>query len=112
MFPGVGGMNPKQMAKMMAQMGIKTEELDSSKVTIELKDGTRLVVFEPSVMQIEIQGQRSFQVSGKVQEEKDAAEEDIKLVMEQAGCSREEAINALRETGGDIAEAILRLKNE
>ncbi|MCX8198069.1 MAG: nascent polypeptide-associated complex protein [Candidatus Micrarchaeota archaeon] len=106
------GFDPKQMAKAMRQMGIKTEEISASKVTIELKEGGRLVVFEPSVIQIEMQGQKSFQVSGKVQEEPEAGEEDIKMVQEAAGCSREEAQNALRESGGDIAEAILRLKGE
>lgn len=106
------GMDPKNMAKMMKQMGIKSDELEAAKVTIELRDGTRLVVFEPTVVQIEMQGEKSFQVSGKVQEEQDAGEDDIKMVMEAAGCSREEAQIALRETGGDIAEAILKLKNE
>lgn len=106
------GMDPKNLSKLMKQMGIKSEDLDASRVTIELKDGTRLQVFEPSVVQIEMQGQKSFQVSGKVQEEKEAGEDDIRLVMEEAGCSREEAMNALRETGGDIAEAIIKLKGE
>ncbi len=106
------GMDPKNMAKMMKQMGIKSDELEATKVTIELRDGTRLVVFEPTVVQIEMQGEKTFQVSGKVQEEQDAGEEDIKMVMEAAGVSREEAQNALRETGGDIAEAIIRLKGE
>ncbi len=112
MLPGMGGMDPKNMMKMMKQMGIKSEELPATKVTIELEDGTRLVVFEPNVVQIEMQGQKTFQVSGKIQEEREAGEDDIKMVMEQGGCSREEAMNALRETGGDIAEAILKLKNE
>ncbi len=106
------GMDPKQMSKMMKQMGIKSDELDATKVTIELKEGGRLVVFEPQVVQIEMQGQKTFQVSGKVQEEQDAGEDDIKMVMEAAGVSREEAQNALRETGGDIAEAIIHLKGE
>jgi len=106
------GMDPKNMAKMMKQMGIKSEELEATKVTIELKEGGRLVVFEPSVVQIEMQGQKSFQISGKVQEEQDAGEDDIRMVQEAAGVSREEAMNALRETGGDIAEAIIHLKDE
>ena len=72
----------------------------------------KLVVFEPQVVQIEMKGEKSFQVSGKVQEEHDAGEDDIKMVMEAAGCSREEAQNMLRETGGDIAEAIIRLKGD
>ncbi len=106
------GMDPKNMQKMMKQMGIKSNEIDSTKVTIELKDGGRLVVFEPQVIQIEMQGQKTFQVSGKVSEEQEAGEDDIKMVMESAGCSREEAINALKETNGDIAEAILKLKEQ
>lgn len=106
------GMDPKSMQKVMKQMGIKSEDIAASKVTIELKEGGRLVIFEPSVVQIEMQGQKSFQVSGKVSEEHEAAEDDIKMVMEAAGCSREEAQNALRETAGDIAEAIIRLKGE
>jgi len=106
------GMDPKNMAKMMKQMGIKSEEIDAVKVTIELKEGGKLVVFEPQVVQIEMQGTKSFQISGKVHEEQDAGEDDIKMVMETAGVSREEAQNALRETGGDIAEAIIILKGE
>ncbi|MFA6490155.1 MAG: nascent polypeptide-associated complex protein [Candidatus Micrarchaeia archaeon] len=106
------GMDPKQMARAMKQMGIKSEEIDATKVIIELKEGGRLVVFEPSVVQIEMQGNKSYQISGKVHEEQDAGEDDIKMVMETAGVSREEAQNALRETGGDIAEAILHLKGE
>ncbi|MEM4348066.1 MAG: nascent polypeptide-associated complex protein [Candidatus Anstonellaceae archaeon] len=110
MFPNP---DPKALAKLMKQMGIKTEELQASKVIIELSEGgQRIVVFEPSVIQIEMQGQKSFQISGRVHYEEEAGEEDIKLVMQETGCSREEAQNALRDTGGDIAEAILRLKHE
>ena len=106
------GMDAKGMGKMMAQMGIKTEEIDAVKVIIELKEGGKLVVFEPQVVQIEMKGEKSFQISGKVQEENEAGEDDIKMVMEAAGCSREEAQNTLKETGGDIAEAIIRLKGD
>lgn len=100
------------MQKLMKQMGIKSEELAATKVTIELKEGGRLVIFEPNVIQIEMDGEKTFQIGGKLHEEKDAGEDDIRMVMESAGCSREEAQNALRETGGDIAEAILRLKGD
>jgi nascent polypeptide-associated complex subunit alpha len=106
------GMDPKSMQKVMKQMGIKSEEIGATKVTIELKEGGRLVVFEPQVVQVEMQGQKSFQISGKVSEEQDAGEDDIKMVMEAAGCSREEAQNALRDSAGDIAEAIIRLKGD
>ena len=38
-------------------------------------------------------------------------EEDIKTVVDQAGCSEEDAKAALEETKGDIAEAIMRLQS-
>ena len=38
------------------------------------------------------------------------SEEDVKLVMEAAGCNRDAARRALRETGGDLAEAIVKLQ--
>ena len=106
------GMDPKSMQRMMKQMGIKSDEIASAKVTIELKDGGRLVIFEPHVIAIEMQGEKSFQISGKVTEEQEAGEDDIKMVMEAAHCSREEAVNALRESGGNIAEAIIHLEEE
>lgn len=106
------GMDPKSMQRMMKQMGIKNEDIPAAKVIIELKDGGRLVIFEPHVMTIEMQGEKTFQVSGKVTEEQEAGEDDIKMVMEAAHCSREEAVNALRESGGNIAEAIIHLEEE
>ena len=38
------------------------------------------------------------------------SEEDIKLVMEQAGVDYDSAKKALEETKGDLAEAILKLQ--
>ncbi|WP_243666787.1 UBA domain-containing protein [Vulcanisaeta sp. JCM 16159] len=32
--------------------------------------------------------------------------------MEETGCTREEAIKALKETNGDIAEAIIRVQSQ
>jgi len=41
------------------------------------------------------------------------SDEDVKLVMEQSGVEDKEKIKqALKETNGDIVEAIMRLKNE
>ncbi|MBI5229223.1 nascent polypeptide-associated complex protein [Candidatus Micrarchaeota archaeon] len=108
----IPNMDPKQMQKLMNQMGIKSQEIDAEKVVIEKKDGTKLVVMQPSVIQIEMKGAKSFQVSGKVEEVvgKTAMEEDIELIVAQTGVSREKAGEALKECSGDIAEAILKLK--
>ena len=109
MMPGMGGMDPKQMQKMMKQMGINTVEIDAKRVIIET-DSENIVITEPSVTQIEMQGQKSYQISGKVSVEQAIKEDDVKMIMEQAGVSREDALAALKEANGDIAEAIMKLK--
>jgi len=107
----MGGMNPKQMQKLMQQMGIKSEEIKAKRVVIEGEEGD-IVISEPQVVTIEMQGQKSFQITGKIEEKKGASEEDVKLVAEQAGASKEKARKALEEADGDMAEAILKLKKE
>ena len=97
----------------MRQMGVKMEELGGVReVVIKLAD-REIVLPNAQVMRTEMAGQRSYQVSGQEFERKpefQPSDDDVKLVMEQAGVAREAAVQALVETGGDIAEAILKLK--
>lgn len=108
-----GRIDKRQMERAMRQMGIKTTELEGVReVVIKLSD-KEIVLPNAQVTLTEMPGQRSYQVSGEEFERKsepEAVEEDVKLVMEQAGVDREAAVNALKETGGDIAAAILKLK--
>ena len=115
MFPGMGGMNPAQMQRMMKQLGIKTDNLETKRVTIELADGTRLVFDSAQVVAMVMSGQKTFTVMGEPREEKAIAtdqfsEDDLQMVMEQTGAKKADAQKALAETHGDIAEAILKLK--
>ena len=120
MIPGLGGgMNPKQMASMMRQMGIKTFDVDAERVVVEKKDGTKLIVSPATVSVMEFQGQKTLQVAGEFSEEAGAggaveggASDDAKMVAEQTGASLQEAQAALDEAGGDIAQAILKLKKD
>ncbi|MBL7147957.1 MAG: nascent polypeptide-associated complex protein [Nanoarchaeota archaeon] len=105
MFPGI---NPKQMQKVMQQMGIKQEEIDAKEVIIKLED-KNLVIKNPSVSKINMKGHETFQITGDISEESGSNEEDIKTVVEQTGCSEEEAKESL-EKYDDIAEAIMNLK--
>jgi len=60
MFPGLGGMNPAQMQKMMSQLGIKTTEMPVEKAVFYLKDGTTLEMQMPQVVKMTIQGTETY----------------------------------------------------
>ena len=115
------GMNPKQMKKMMRQLGMKMDEIDATEVIIKAASGD-IVVNNPQVVRMNVQGQDSFQVTGTVSADAPGeggaeatpaiSDEDIKLVEEQTGVSEERARKALEKTGGDIAKAILLLEEE
>ena len=111
MFPGL---NPKKMQAMMKQMGINQEEIDANRVVIERDDGN-IIIDNPNVVKIGMQGQENFQITGDVSEEKGEVEEvdntndDIKTLMEKCNCLEEEAKLALEKANGDLTEAILDL---
>jgi len=70
---------------------------------------------------MEVQGQKTFQIIGEPtisartasptvkSGEQQVPEEDIELVMSQTGAGRDQAAKALKESGGQPAEAILKI---
>jgi len=104
----LGGIDPKQMAGMMKKMGIKTETIDAKEVII--KGQKTIVIKNPTVTVVDMQGQKTYQIMGTAEEKKEENREDLDLVMEQAGATEDEARGALDEAEGDIALAILKLK--
>lgn len=105
-----GGINPSQIQGMMKKMGIKQEEVDSLRVIIEKVDGNKIIIDNPSVSKINMQGNDSWQITGEAREESGGiSDEDIKSVMEKTGCSKSEAEKALKASNGDLAEAIIGL---
>jgi len=116
MFPGL---NPKKMQAVMKQMGISQQEIPANRVIIEKQDGN-IIIENPSVTKINMQGQTNFQISGDVSEEdrdtestkplaEDNTEQDIKIIMEKVGCLEQEARMALEKANNDLTEAILSL---
>jgi nascent polypeptide-associated complex subunit alpha len=98
----------------MKMMGIQQEEVDATEVIIRTPE-KEIVIVNPSVVKIKGMGPDNFQVSGEIHEreistEPEISEEDIKTVAEQAKVSTEKAKEALEESKGDIAEAILNLQ--
>lgn len=112
MFPGLGGLNPKKMQAMMKQFGMSQEDINASRVIIEKSDKSKIIIENPSVAKMNVQGNEMFQISGDVKEESSepkTSEADVKTVMEKTKVSETKARKALEETDGDLAEAILKL---
>lgn len=104
-----GGLDPKKMQAMMKQMGINQQEIPALRAIIEKEDNSKIIIENPSVTKIAMQGQESFQITGNIREESAGiSEEDIKIVMEKTGCTKEKARKTLEKTG-DLTEAILEL---
>ncbi len=104
------GLNPAKMQAMMKQMGIKQEEIEAARVIIEKEDG-KIIIEEPNVLKVNMQGNESFQITGEIREEEveeGIKEEDVKLVVEKTGRSEEKVRESLGKTN-DIAESIMEL---
>ncbi len=110
MFPG---MNPRKMQQMMKQMGIQQSEMPAREVIIRMDD-KEIIINNPSVSKVNMMGQETFQITGEIEERSletkpEINEDDVKTVMEQTNVSEEEARNAIEESEGDLAEAIMKL---
>ena len=112
-------MNPKQMKQMqraMKQMGMDMKDMKGvEEVVIRLKD-KELVIKNPKVNVMNFMGQNTYLVTGKTKEqllEKELVipDDDVDMVATQTGVTKEEARQALEETQGDLAEAIMKLSS-
>ncbi|MCK4382012.1 MAG: hypothetical protein KAW66_01845 [Candidatus Lokiarchaeota archaeon] len=126
----------RQMRRRMQQQGIEMDQINATRVIIESQEKT-LVIDQPEVVLMKQMGQEIYQVIGEAEEysvgevrigEKEEGEvaevveeseakpviteNDIMLVAAQAKVDKEEANAALIDSEGDIAKAILFLKNK
>ena len=128
---GQRGMSPRAIARMMKQMGIEQQDVPGVKEVIFRFADKEWIVNDPQVLLVKQAGSESFQVSGTKMErgvtttaaeggEESAQEpvkeievpmEDAALVAAQTGVDIEVAKEALRETQGDLAAAILKLRH-
>jgi nascent polypeptide-associated complex subunit alpha len=124
-IPG-GPRNARQMEQMMRRLGMTSEPVPDVEEVI-VRTRSREHVFEkPEVTILTVQGVRTYQVVGqpvvRARATAGAAdpgassaapggppEEDVRLVMEQANVSREEALEALFQAKGEPAEAIMKI---
>ena len=115
--------NPRQARRMMEKMGMKMNSVADVKEVIIRRENTELVIETPQVTVMQFQGQEIYQVMGtssferpitgieESEKEKlvQVSDEDVQLVAAQAGVSYERAKQALQQTNGDLAQAILNL---
>lgn len=105
------GMDPKKMEQMLKKLGMKIDNISATKVIIKSDSGD-ITIDDPQVVKTTMKGQIVFQVSGNVKEQV-FSDEDVKLVIEQSGVKDEKRVKeALKDTNGDIVEAIMKLKGE
>jgi len=110
MFPG---MDPRAMKAAMKKMGMQQEEIEAEEVIIKTPSKD-IVILNPSVTKINMMGQTTFQVAGTIEEREAKAavtDDDVKTVAQQSGASEADARKALETNSGDLAAAILYLKN-
>lgn len=106
--------------RMMQKMGMKVDEVPAVSQVIIKTAGKDIVIEEPNVTLVTVQGQATYQiVGGRVSEsltetpiQTAPLESDVQLVAQQTGRSLEEARKALAEASGDLAKAILTLKSQ
>jgi len=126
----------RQMRRRMQQQGIEMDQINATRVIIESQEKT-LIIDQPEVVLMKQMGQEIYQIIGEAEEysvgevrigeneEEDVTEvteeseakpviteNDIMLVAAQANVDKEEANSALIDSEGDIAKAILFLKNK
>ncbi|HIH23750.1 TPA: nascent polypeptide-associated complex protein [Candidatus Woesearchaeota archaeon] len=112
----IPGMNARQMQQMMKQMGIQQVEVPATQVIIITPD-KRIIIDRPQVSKVNMMGQQTWQVVGAAHEERnnilpDISDDDIQTVVDQTGVSREKALQTIKESKGDLAEAIMSLKSD
>jgi nascent polypeptide-associated complex subunit alpha len=112
------GINPREARRMMQRMGMDMDTVEGVTEVVIKTPTKEIVIEEPEVAILQVQGRKIYQVAGgkiseKAPEHRTSAvsEEDARLVADQTGKTVEEAKKALEESGGDLAKAILLLQS-
>ncbi len=111
------GMNPREARRMMQRMGMNMDSVADVKEVVIRTPEKEIIIEQPEVAILQVQGQKIYQVAGGKVNEKavergfKVSEEDARLVADQTGKSVDEARKALEESQGDLAKAILLLQS-
>ena len=112
--------NPREARRMMQRMGMSMDAVQDVEQVIIKTSSKDIIIDQPEVAIVNMQGQKIFQVAGgkitekipeRVAPKLAVSEEDVRLVADQTGKSIDEARKALEECEGDLAKAILLLQS-
>lgn len=111
-----GGGN-REMRRMLDRMGLDMKELNNVQEVIIKTDKKEIIINKPAVTEMKSKDNSIFQIIASSYEEKELevpifSEEDIMLICQQTNVTSDVAANALKETGGDLARAILLLSTK
>jgi len=109
--------SPREAKRMMQRMGMSMGEIPDVQQVVFKTSSKEIIIDNPEVAVLEMHGQKIFQVTGEkivekaLEKKKEVTipEEDVQLVATQAKVSLEQARAALKQTNGDLAQAILLL---
>ena len=117
--------NPREQKRMMQRMGMNMDSVPDVNQVIIRTAGKDIIIDEPEVAILVVQGQKMYQIiGGQVSEQAPSqrqaaaaaakptfSDEDVQLVADQTGKSLEKAKEALIDCDGDLAKAILLLQS-
>ncbi len=104
----------REMRRMLDKMGLEMKEMGEIEEVIIRTETKELYLIKPQVVEMKGKDSTIFQVVATDIEEREREvpsirEEDVVLVMQQASVSKDRAIQALTDSKGDLAQAIINL---
>jgi nascent polypeptide-associated complex subunit alpha len=104
----------REMRRMLDKMGLEMKEMGEIEEVVIRTETKELYLIKPQVVEMKGKDSTIFQVLATDIEEREREvpsirEEDVVLVMQQASVSKDRAIQALTDSKGDLAQAIINL---
>jgi nascent polypeptide-associated complex subunit alpha len=104
----------REMRRMLEKMGLEMKEMGEIDEVVIRTETKELYLIKPQVVEMKGKDSTIFQVVATDIEERQKEvpsfrEEDVVLVMQQANVSKDKAIQALTDSKGDLAQAIISL---
>jgi nascent polypeptide-associated complex subunit alpha len=104
----------RDMRRMLDKMGLEMKEMGDIEEVVIRTETKELYLIKPQVIEMKGKDSTIFQVIATDIEERQKEvpsfkDEDVVLVMQQASVSKERAIQALIDSKGDLAQAIINL---